>query len=180
MKYHVLIDGGDGDGRDRDRRHHEIQVEPHAGGFRVVHGGHGSDHAHQIDVATVADGEAYSLLIDGRSIDVGVEERGERVDVLVSGRRYPAEVLGEREWLARSIERSSGEGDRRVRAVMSGIVREVLVAQGDAVVAGQVVLILEAMKMENEVKAEAAGTVQALHVAAGQTVEQGVVLMELG
>jgi pyruvate carboxylase subunit B len=63
---------------------------------------------------------------------------------------------------------------------MTGIVREVLVAPGDVVAVGQTLFILEAMKMENEVKAQAAGTVKALGVTAGQTVTQGDVVAEIG
>ncbi|RKY18583.1 MAG: acetyl-CoA carboxylase biotin carboxyl carrier protein subunit [Planctomycetota bacterium] len=164
MKYHVLVNGN----------HYEVEITRHGGGVRARH----ADHDHQVDVATLDDGDAYSLLIDGRSVDVGVEERGDRVELLVSGRRYSSEVLGEREWLARSIQAASGEGETVVRAVMTGIVRDVLVAPGDEVQPGQVVLILEAMKMENEVKADAGGTVSALHCATGDTVELDQLLVE--
>lgn len=163
MKYHVLVNGN----------HHEVELERHAGGYRVRHG----DHVHQVELEALAEGDAYSLLVDGRSVDVGVEEKGQQVELMVSGRRYPTTVLGEREWLARSIEKDTGEGDKQVRAVMTGIVRDVLVAPGDTVEPGQVVLILEAMKMENEVKAGAGGTVSAVHCSAGDTVELGVVLV---
>ena len=165
MKYHVLVNGN----------HHEVTVQRDGGAVSVEIGGE----THLVDVAMLHDGDAYSLLIDGRSIDVSVEEKGSRLELMVAGRRYPTEVLGEREWLARSIEQASGEGEKVVRAVMTGIVRDVLVAPGDTVQPGQVVLILEAMKMENEVKAEAAGTVSAVHAQAGATVEQGVVLVEI-
>jgi biotin carboxyl carrier protein len=166
VKYHVLVNGN----------HHEVEVTAHpGGGFRVSHG----DHEHQIDVATLSEGEAYSLLLDGRSVDVGVEERDDRVEVMISGRRYPTEVMGEREWLARSIGGAAGAGEKVVRAVMTGIVNDVLVAPGDTVEPGQVVLILEAMKMENEVKAEVGGTVSAVHCVPGDTVELDTVLVEI-
>jgi biotin carboxyl carrier protein len=165
MKYHVLI--GD--------KHHEVDIVPNAGQWSVTV----DDVTSQIDVCDLADGQAYSLLVDDRSVDVGVEEAGNTVSLLVAGRRYTTEVLGEREWLARSIERSSGEGEKGVRAVMTGIVRDVLVQPGDSVEAGQVVFILEAMKMENEVKCELAGTVKTVSAEVGSTVQLGDIIVEL-
>ena len=63
---------------------------------------------------------------------------------------------------------------------MPGKVIKAMVAVGDAVEQGQPVLIIEAMKMENEVKAGREGVVTAIHVSAGQSVEADVVLMEIG
>lgn len=166
MKYHVLIGGN----------HHEVNVERDGGGYLVELDGESM----HVDVGTLSDGHAYTLLVDDRSVDVGLEERaGDGLDLMVAGRRYSTEVLGEREWIARSIQPESAEGDRTVRANMSGIVREVLVAQGDVVQRGQTLLILEAMKMENEVKAEADGTAARIMVEVGATVSIGDRLLEI-
>jgi len=137
------------------------------------------DRTHRVDVAEVREGAAYSLLIDDRSIDVGVEESGDRVALLIGGRRYSTEVLGEREYLARAIKGGGEAGSPTVLATMTGIVRDVLVSEGDAVSRGQTLLILEAMKMENEVKASADGAVARVVVETGATVSQGDVLIEL-
>jgi biotin carboxyl carrier protein len=166
VKYHVLV--GDG--------HHPVEVRREGGGYAVTVGGQ----TFHVDVGTVADGQAYDLLIAGRSIDLAVEERaGSGLDLLIGGRRYATTVLGEREWLARSIQGPDTAGERTVRAVMTGIVREVLVAPGDAVRAGQTLFILEAMKMENEVKASIAGKVARVAATAGQTVTKGDVVVEI-
>ncbi len=165
MKYHVLVDG----------EHYEVEVLRESGGFRISLG----DESHYADVGTLRDGYAYSLVIDDRSVDIGVEERGDTVSLLIAGGRYPAEVLGEREWIARSIQGTAAEGDMTVRANMTGIVREVLVQPGDVVEIGTTLFILEAMKMENEVKAEAAGTVASISVTAGATVSVGDVVVEI-
>lgn len=165
MKYHVLI--GD--------THHEVAVVSRDGGYDVTCDGE----THHIDVATLRDGLAYSVLVDERSVDVTTEENGDKLDLLVAGSRYATEVLGEREWLARSIQADGDDGDLQVLAVMTGIVNDVLVAEGDAVTKGQVLFILEAMKMENEVRAEVDGVVAAVHVQAGATVELGDVIVEL-
>lgn len=166
MKLHVLVAG----------HHHEVEVTASGGGLAVTLDGR----SHHVDVATLVDGRAYSLLVDDRSVDVGVEEHGDALELLVGGTRYATEVLGEREWLARSIQAEQHDGERAVRAVMTGIVREVLVAPGDVVQPGAVLFILEAMKMENEVRATAAGTVTAVHRQPGATVDKGDVVVEIG
>ncbi len=167
MKQHVLIEG----------RHHEVEIVRAGDGWALTHAGR----TLHCDVGTLADGHAYSLLIDGRSVDVAVEERGQgELGLLIGGRRYAATVLGPREWLARSIQGDPLEGERVVRAVMTGIVREVLVQPGDAVQPGQTLFILEAMKMENEVKASVAGQVSRVAAQAGATVTQGDVVVEIG
>ena len=165
MKLHVVV--GD--------EHYELEVDRSGGGLAVTLEGE----TFQVDVKRLKDGSAYSLLLDDRSVDVGVEERGDRVDLLIAGTRYATEVLGEREWLARSIKAEQGGGDSTVRAVMTGIVTEMRVAPGDVVEPGQVIFILEAMKMENEVKAEVAGTVSSVSVAAGDTVNLGDAIVEI-
>jgi len=155
--------------------HHPVDVERDGGGWRATLG----EGSMRIDIGVLVDGEAYTLICDGRSVDVAVEERGQALELLVSGRRYSTEVLGEREWQARSIQPEDTAGDKLVRAAMTGIVREVLVSPGDAVAKGQTLLILEAMKMENEVKAETAGQVARLVATAGQAVTMGDVLAEI-
>jgi biotin carboxyl carrier protein len=172
VKYHVLIGG----------REVEVDVRRDGGGYAVTMGGE----VVHVDVGAIEDGRAYSLILDipgtsARSVDVAVEESlHDGLDLLVGGRRYTTTVLNDREWRARSIKAGESEGERVVRAVMTGIVREVLVAPGDVVAAGQTLFILEAMKMENEVKAQAAGTVQRVTASAGQTVTKDDVIVELG
>jgi biotin carboxyl carrier protein len=165
VKYHVLIDG----------EHYEVDVQREGGGFQVTLGAE----TFHVDVAKLMDGHAYSVLLDDRSVDVAVEERGDALDLLIGGSRYPTDVLGEREWLARSIKGENVEGDKVVRASMTGIVRDVLVTPGDVVSRGQALLILEAMKMENEVKAEVEGTVARVLVETGATVSIGDVVVEI-
>ncbi len=165
MKYHVLMNGG----------HREVTVTPEADGFAVTVDGR----TLHIGAATLQDGHAYSLLVESRSVDVGVEERGDSLELLVGGRRYSCDVLGEREWLARSIQPDTEDGDKTIAAAMTGIVKEVNVEVGQAVVRGQTLFILEAMKMENEVKAEVDGTVARVAVEPGMTVDIGDVVMEL-
>jgi biotin carboxyl carrier protein len=98
----------------------------------------------------------------------------------IDGRRHPVEALDER---ARAIRDLSGAaagpaGPQPVRAPMPGLIVRLDVAVGDRVEAAQPVAAIEAMKMENELRAPAAGTVRAIHAKVGQPVEKGAVLVE--
>ncbi len=75
---------------------------------------------------------------------------------------------------------AAGSGSATVKAPIPGKVVAVKVAEGDAVEPGQPLVVLEAMKMENELVAERAGTVRAVHVGAGETVDAGTALVEIG
>jgi biotin carboxyl carrier protein len=145
------------------------------------------------------DGTAYKIIVDGNSILVNgqpfvVGFEGERVlvdgtpygvrlegdQVVVSGIAHTLSIEGlevEQVGPGRAPARAAGEG--AVTAIMPGKIIRVLVAEGDAVVEGTVVCILEAMKMENELKAPKAGKVGALFVEPGQDVESGTVLAEI-
>ncbi|HET9982661.1 MAG TPA: biotin/lipoyl-containing protein [Longimicrobiales bacterium] len=122
------------------------------------------------------------LLLDGRSYAL-VARAGEARgawDVHLDGRRFAPEVVDER---TRAIRAMTGkgavaQGPRPVRAPMPGLVTRVDVAVGQAVQAGQGVLVIEAMKMQNELRADAGGTVVRILVEAGQAVEKGAVLVE--
>ena len=99
----------------------------------------------------------------------------------IEGHRYHVEALGER---ARAIQELAARsappaGPAPVIAPMPGLVVRINVAVGDTVTAGQGVLVMEAMKMENELRASAAATVKSIRVTQGTAVEKGTVLIEL-
>ena len=98
----------------------------------------------------------------------------------VDGFRFEGEAPDERTRAIRDItaesERSSGPAS--LTAPMPGLIVRVSVAAGDSVQAGQGLVVMEAMKMENELRAHGAGTVKAVHVEAGKAVEKGTVLVE--
>jgi pyruvate carboxylase subunit B len=91
-----------------------------------------------------------------------------------------AEVVDERTRAIRALTGRSGAaaGPRPVRAPMPGLVVRVEVEAGQSVVAGQGVVIMEAMKMENELRAETGGVVARVHAVPGAAVEKGAVLVE--
>jgi len=122
-----------------------------------------------------------SLLIDGGQHEVAVRDEGEGSYLVSAGGGLVAvEVSDPLTFLARqSHADKGGRGSRTVRAYMPGRVVSLLVAIGDEVVPGQGLLVLEAMKMQNEIQAERAGRVKALHIGAGEAVEGGDPLLDL-
>jgi pyruvate carboxylase subunit B len=100
--------------------------------------------------------------------------------VHLDGARHELDVVDERTRAIRAMTaKSTGpRGPKPVRAPMPGLVVRMLVQPGERVRAGQGVAIVEAMKMENELKADAEGVVARVAVAAGQTVEKGAVMIE--
>lgn len=122
------------------------------------------------------------LLANGRSHALVAhpgEARG-TWDVQINGDRFAVEVVDERTRAIRAMTGAAAgpQGPKPVRAPMPGLVVRVDVEVGQEVKAGQGVVIIEAMKMENELKAEAAGVVSRVLVTAGQAVEKGAVLVE--
>jgi Acetyl/propionyl-CoA carboxylase, alpha subunit len=122
-----------------------------------------------------------SLIVDGKSLPVSVEAVGEgRMQVTIAGRRTEVEVKDERDLLVDEFGLGADEaagGD--IRAPMPGLVLEVLVEEGDHVTPDQGLLVLEAMKMENELAAPSGGVVAAIHVEEGEAVDKNDVLIEI-
>jgi len=121
----------------------------------------------------------YSLLIGGRSFEIDVLELADALMVLVDGQPFRVEIQEERE---RRLRAAGGKGEvkagkRVVTAPMPGKVVKVLVRPGDAVRAGDGIVVMEAMKMENELKASAAGSVKEVRVEEGRAVNAGDVLV---
>jgi pyruvate carboxylase subunit B len=123
-------------------------------------------------IATV-DGVQYRLQL--RS-----SERGEHA-ISLEGYLFKVEALDERTLAIRELggRGAVASGPAPVLAPMPGLIVRVSVAPGDHVTAGQGVVVMEAMKMENELRATAAGVVKAVHVAPGTAVEKGAPLVEL-
>ena len=136
--------------------------------------------AHLADV----DGTPVSLLTIGSRVHRVVARRGEArglYTLSIDGRRYAVEALDERTRAIRDLSAatSAAAGPSPLVAPMPGLVVRVGVEVGDAVQAGQGLVVMEAMKMENELRAPSAGTVRAVHAAPGTAVDKGAVLVEL-
>jgi biotin carboxyl carrier protein len=116
------------------------------------------------------------VLVDGTAYEVKLEEN----QALVGGIAYNLQVEGlGQERAGRRSTAAVVAGAGAVVAIMPGKIIRLLVTAGDQIAEGDVVCILEAMKMENELKAPRAGTVTAVHVQPGQDVEMGAVLAEI-
>lgn len=153
----------------------EILIERTKSGVRARVG----DTEHVLDLSLVGDGGTFSMLVDGRSFDVAADVQREKVALLMLGGRYAAEVEDERERAAHAVAGNRQHGKRELRAAMPGIVVDVRCKPGDDVTEGQSLVVLEAMKMQNEIQAERAGVVRRVLVAPGQAVEGGDPLVEI-
>lgn len=137
----------------------------------------------EADLARIPGTDLRHLLLDAASHPL-VAERGEERGVWslhLDGARFEVEVVDERTRTIRAMTGASAraQGPRPIRAPMPGLIVRVEVEPGDWVRPGQGVVIIEAMKMQNELKAESEGRVAKVLVEAGQAVEKGATLIEL-
>jgi len=120
------------------------------------------------------------LMVAGRSVPFVVDVGGRaHWRLSTDGHRFDVEVLDERARAVRAAGIARHGSADSLRAPMPGRIVRVLVAGGQAVEAGQGLVVMEAMKMENELKASGAGTVQRVLVEPGDRVEKGATLVEL-
>ncbi|HBL27237.1 MAG TPA: acetyl-CoA carboxylase biotin carboxyl carrier protein subunit [Acidobacteria bacterium] len=156
-------------------REERVQVRRIDEGYEVVLGGR----SYRVDAVPVRDG-VRSLRIDGEQHEVSVRRKGEDWSVVSRHGTTAVSVTDPLTHLANQTRGAKG-GRRlqRVDAYMPGRVVALLVKEGDEVAAGQGVLVLEAMKMENEIRAEHEGKVTKIFVQAGQAVDTGEPLFEL-
>ena len=132
--------------------------------------------------ATPGTGEGlYSLLVDGLSYQLYVERTAGGYRVALRRHRFDLTVLSEREWRLHKVapKQSVVSGKLVIAAPMPGLVKAVLVEEGHNVVSGERLVVLEAMKMENDILAPREGRVANVHVLAGTVVEGGKPLVTL-
>ncbi len=128
-----------------------------------------------LDVASAGIPGVISILIEGQPHSAYVARRGAGYEVVVDGRRFqvgPATAGRQRG----AVGGKDHPGE--VTAPLAGVVIEVRVAVGDVVPAGQPLVVIEAMKMQNEILCPLGGTIAAIHYEAGQRAEQGALLVE--
>ena len=136
---------------------------------------------YEIDFESVSGQPVFSLIVDGKSYEGYAAQGDENWQVLLHGRLYPVMVEDERE---KRLRMAAGggvteTGEFHLRAPMPGLVVTIPVSEGQAVKRGQVLLILESMKMQNELKSPRDGTVSRVRVKAGETVEQKQTLLSV-
>ncbi len=134
---------------------------------------------HNVDFRSIDGSRLYSLLMDNSSWETLVDRNGDEYRVLIGGELHIVNVQDERTRKMAKAEKAQAASTAEVtiKAPMPGMVREVQVNVGDSVAGKQGVVILEAMKMQNELRTPRAGTVKEIRVKSGDKVEQGQVLL---
>lgn len=165
MKYFVTIGG----------QEHEVNIE----GDSVTLDGT-SMRAHVEDLQ----GTPITIVTIGNEVHRVVAKRGSekgQFTLSVGGHRVVAEALDDRSHTIRKLTGAStkAKGPAHLHAPMPGLIVRINVAAGDTVAAGQGLVVMEAMKMENELRATAAGKVKRVAVKAGSAVEKGAILLEM-
>lgn len=135
---------------------------------------------HQVDIQNIDGYSLFSLLLDNRSYELIVEREGQEFRILLEGEMYTLYVTDERARRLMEAPARAPSGEVAVKAPMPGLVVAVPVISGQEVKIGQGLIILEAMKMENELRAPRAGSVKAIRVSPGQVVDKDQVLVVIG
>ena len=120
------------------------------------------------------DENTYSILVDNKSITVGIFREGKKIQVFHEGDLYEIEAVS-----GRDASQAEGTGSLNIAAPMHSRVVKILKKQGDSVEVGDSVIVVEAMKMESELKASASGTIKEIRVKEGDTVEKDSILVAL-
>ena len=155
MKYLTTIDGKEFSVEVIDEKHVQI-----------------NDQVLEVDFESVSGQPVYSLIIGGRSYEAYIYPDDKEWQVLLHGRLYQASVEDEREQRLRVTgTKVVVNGEFNLKAPMPGLVVSILVEEGQDVKQGQVLMVLESMKMQNELKAPRDGTVTKVRVKAGDTME---------
>lgn len=134
-----------------------------------------------VDMARSGAPELYSVLFGGRSYDVLVETQRFNYNVSIRSEQIQVQIEDERTRKLNTGRKAPSvpHGELALKAPIPGLVGKVLVQEGDQVTDGQPLVILEAMKMENEIRSLRSGVVRNVKVIAGQRVEQNEVLLVL-
>jgi biotin carboxyl carrier protein len=161
----------------------EVEVEEGPKGVRVRI----NDQWHSISLEQIGRSALFSLIVDDRPHEFFVEERSGGLDIVIGSLRYT--VLRERPGrpgmsaplpAPQGLHERPGEaGGWVLLSPMTGLLQEVYASSGKTVQAGEVLMVIEAMKMNNELRALRSGRVQEVYVSQGQRVEQGSALLLL-
>lgn len=154
----------------------QYTVEIHSDGAITI-----DDEPCEINFRRLPSGGITSLLLDNRSISAVVDEHGDDWEVLIQGELYSVNVQDERSFrLSQRGGHGVGvDGEAVVASPMPGIIVAVPVSEGDTVHYGQKVVILESMKMENELRAPCDGVVTHVNVTPGASVEKDQALVTI-
>jgi|SRR6266567_1849796 len=160
-------------------RMYQIEITPVANGPRVKPATGWSCRLNGresvVDVVQIGP-NTVSLLLEGKSVEVRREFSGERQQIFLNGSPYEVAVRDPRSLRSRKRTGSTGDGPQKLVASMPGKVMRILAREGDEVSAGQGIIVVEAMKMQNEIRSSKAGTLKKLLAREGLNVNAGEVL----
>ncbi len=166
MKFEVLLDGAEG------QKKRTVELEPVGDSYRILLDGQ----AVKADATLVAP-NTISILLDGQSFEVHVTPSLDGKIKLQSGaHEFTAEIQDPRAWRGRRQGALETEGRQQIVAPMPGKVIRLLVKVGDEVEVGQGLVVVEAMKMQNEIRSPKKGKVERLQAKEGQNVNAGDIL----
>jgi biotin carboxyl carrier protein len=149
-----------------------IELEREAAGWRVTLDGQPMT----VDAVEITP-NTLSILLDGQSIEITVTPSpGDKLNLQTGSQEFFAEVIDPRAWSGRRHGNVEAEGRQQIVAPMPGKVVRLLVQAGEHVEAGQGLLVVEAMKMQNEIRSPKNGTVERVFAREGQPVNAGEVL----
>ena len=127
-------------------------------------------------------GEKRKVTVDGKEFEVEIELIDGVWEVTLEGRKFSVETDEEKQQIRRTREKGSGSklgASGTISSAIPGKIVSILVSVGDAVSAGDVVIVLEAMKMQNEIKASVDGVISEIKCNAGERGEANVPLLEI-
>ena len=161
MKYVTLVNG----------ERYDIEID--SDGSILVNG-----EAHDVDFLNLG-GSLYSIITENKSLEAVIDDDEDKIAVMMDGRLFETQVLDERAMLL--IQRRGGlsGGSGEVHAPMPGLIVLVTAEIGQTVAQGDTLVILESMKMQNELKSPVDGLVTAIHAEAGQAVDKNSLLVEI-
>ncbi|OGW16570.1 MAG: hypothetical protein A3G93_13950 [Nitrospinae bacterium RIFCSPLOWO2_12_FULL_45_22] len=156
-----------------DDQIYRVEVEEDAGAYQIKVG----DRVYWVDVAQPQP-YFYSLIINGHSYEVDISPQNDQRDILVEGKAFHTEVYDEtRKPLLSKKKLEFLEGEQKIVSSMPGKVISILAQPGHQVKKGTGVIVIQAMKMENEIKAPKDGEIKEIRVTEGKTIEAGEVLL---
>jgi biotin carboxyl carrier protein len=161
MKYVTMLNG------------EQYEVEIDKNGNISVNG-----NPHDVDFMDLGS-SLYSIISNNKSVELVIEDDGGNVSVQMGGRLYEAQVLDERALLLAQRRGGLGSTSGEVTAPMPGLIVALQVNEGDTVTKGQTVVILESMKMQNELKASIDGVVTGVSTSAGKSVDKNDLLLTI-
>lgn len=137
---------------------------------------------HAVDFCSIAEQPIYSLLLDGISYEALIQSDHHGIEIDLRGHHYLVRIEDERQHrLRQSVDAQVAiTAEYHLKSPMPGMVVEVRVVEGQSVSSGEQLIVLESMKMQNEIRAPQEGIVRSIRVKVGERVEQNQILLTIG